>query len=236
MGPPVAEAVEAHGVQQIGHLLRPLGPRHLAKPQGQLHVFLGRQPRKQRRLLEEEGRLAFHADLARPGPVEARDEVQERGLPTARGAHQADELALVDVEGDAVEGEGVGTGRAVDLGRAANDDRLLRHYWFVDSLGGNNGPRHPFTALLPSAFNTSLSRAMSTRPLRFGFCSRPTDRASVASLRSVPDSGSHVNVRSFHAEATTWLLSALPVSWAIDWLATCWACVGFSLMKFVAST
>src|SRR5205085_543964 len=116
------------------------------------------------------------------------------------------ELALVDVERDAVEGEGVGSGGAVHLGHALDVDRF--HADTVDFL---------------SAFRTSLRATTSTRPLRLEFLSSPTVSASVASLRSVPASGSHVKVRFFHAAAITALLRPLPVSWVMAWLAACWA-------------
>src|SRR5207248_7703126 len=146
-------------------------------------------------VLEEEGGRALDAELAGAGLVEAGDQVQQRGLAAAGGADQAHELALVDVERDAVEGEGVGAGRAVDRGHAGDVDRF-----------------HPDTASFPTVFRTWLSRTTSTKPLRLVFCRSPTAFASSASCRNVPASGSHVNVRFFQAASTTWLLRALPVS------------------------
>ena len=49
-------------------------------------------------------RLAVDRNLALGGRLEAADDVQERGLAAAGGTHDGDELILVDVEVDAVQG------------------------------------------------------------------------------------------------------------------------------------
>ena len=50
------------------------------------------------------GGLAENLDMALVGLLEAGDEAQAGGLARARGAEHGEELALGDVEGDAVDG------------------------------------------------------------------------------------------------------------------------------------
>ncbi|KAG1393634.1 hypothetical protein G6F59_014324 [Rhizopus arrhizus] len=47
--------------------------------------------------------LAFDADLAAAGVVQAADQVEQGGLARTGGAHQRDEVAARDVQGDAVQ-------------------------------------------------------------------------------------------------------------------------------------
>src|SRR3954447_15528985 len=54
--------------------------------------------------------------------VEARDQRQQRALAAAGGAQQADELALVDDQGDPVEGEQRVAARPVPLRDAVESD------------------------------------------------------------------------------------------------------------------
>ena len=56
-------------------------------------------------LLEHQGGAPVRPDAARARVVETRDQVEQRGLATARGPQEGDELARCDIEGDVVEDE-----------------------------------------------------------------------------------------------------------------------------------
>ena len=79
-------------------------------------VVAHRQPGKQRRFLEHHGAVRARAGAARRAVesaaagrlLEARDDVEQRGLAAARGPEQRDELAVAD--------------REVDAGRAPSPD------------------------------------------------------------------------------------------------------------------
>ena len=69
--------------------------------------------------------LAADPDLAGGGRDEAADHVQRRRLTAAGGAEQAEELALLDVEGRRLEREV----RAVPLRDSFQPDRGVAHAW-----------------------------------------------------------------------------------------------------------
>src|SRR6478736_5750070 len=103
------------------------GCRHADELEPQLDVPLHRQPREQGRLLEEHrpvgprpgDRPAVEEGLPGAGHDQAREDVQQRGLPAPTRAKQADELALRDLEGQAI-GRGYGFARC----RPAGDDDI----------------------------------------------------------------------------------------------------------------
>src|SRR6185503_13291791 len=94
---------------------RPLGLRHVAHAQREAHVLLGAEPRQERRarVLEEHDailaraahRRALEVHAAAARLLEAGEDIEQRRLAAARGAEQAEELALRDFEIDAVERE-----------------------------------------------------------------------------------------------------------------------------------
>ena len=105
-GPVLGEAVQAHELQQLGHLgLAFLGAA--ARGQADGDVGLQRVPRQQPRFLEREGaagidavdRRAVDEDGAGAGGVQARCCAQERGLAAAARAQDGEDLAGGDVEG-----------------------------------------------------------------------------------------------------------------------------------------
>jgi len=67
--------------------------------------------------------LAFDLDLARRRRVEAADEIEQRGLARARRPHQRDEVALGDVEVDAVQHFDLLRSALVGLGESAGGDQ-----------------------------------------------------------------------------------------------------------------
>ena len=60
--------------------------------------------------------LAVEPVLARAGPVEAAEDVHQRGLAGARGAHQRDHLAAGDGQRDALEHRDVDFAQVIGLG------------------------------------------------------------------------------------------------------------------------
>jgi hypothetical protein len=115
----VGEPVELHEIEQLFHpgadrgLLFPDRARLHAQAEGDVleHCHVA----EQRVVLEHEADvpltralrqcvLAVEGDFARIRPVEAGDDPQQRGLAGARGSEQRQQLAIVDLEVDAVEG------------------------------------------------------------------------------------------------------------------------------------
>ena len=70
--------------------------------------------------------LAVHDHLAARGPVEPGDQVQERGLARARGAHQRQKLAFPDGNIEVHQNRNPELVASVFLVNAAQDDR--RHF------------------------------------------------------------------------------------------------------------
>src|SRR2546426_9721166 len=103
-----------------------LGARHALDHGAELHVLDGRAPGEERVLLEDHPAIgarvgdlaAVHEDIARGGLDEARDHVEQRGLPAARWTEEAGEAVLRQLEADLVEGERalrVALGHPLDL-------------------------------------------------------------------------------------------------------------------------
>ena len=106
-------AGQADDSQRRHDVLAPLAPRQVREQERQLDVLERRQDRDQVIGLEDEADvvgppagdlrlgevaqvLAVHDHLAAGGPVEPGDQVQERGLARARGAHERQELPFAD--------------------------------------------------------------------------------------------------------------------------------------------
>src|SRR4051812_45361664 len=105
--PLAALAAEVDHLEQPLGLGAALGLADAAGAQRQLDVGRGGQPRQQRRLLEHQGRaLGRDLDRAGRGGQEARHDVEQRRLAAAGGAEQADELARLDGEVDALQDRG----------------------------------------------------------------------------------------------------------------------------------
>ena len=115
----------------------PLGGRQIGEQQRQLHVPLRRQRGQQVVELEDEAHVrgapggqlapgqaidapALHDDDPAGRRVEPADQIQERGLAGSRWAHQRHEVALGDVEVDAVQRLDPLASAAIDLGHAAD--------------------------------------------------------------------------------------------------------------------
>src|SRR5262249_21644203 len=109
-------------------------------------------------------RLAVEVVAALGGRVEAAEEVHQRRLATARGAHDGEVLAAVDVEVDAVEGVDLLGAHLVHLAHVAQLDQ--RHQSPL-SLSSSPFLLPPFSFFPFSAFCTCtaspLSRVLTTR-------------------------------------------------------------------------
>src|SRR5262249_6513141 len=83
--------------KQLAGAMPPLLLRHAPGSQRELDVARRRQPGQQPGLLEHHRHPpAADAHVACGGRVEAGDQREQRALPAARGADQADELAVAD--------------------------------------------------------------------------------------------------------------------------------------------
>ena len=122
-------AGQAHELERLGRAAAALLARDLGDLEAVLDVVADRHVREQRVVLEDRvdvarvGRQAgdvgaAQLDRAGVGDREAGDQPQRRRLARAGGAEQREELALGDVEVDAVDGGEV----AVALGQAAQAD------------------------------------------------------------------------------------------------------------------
>src|SRR5438093_13604395 len=94
-----AESAEMHHLQQRRDNLlavRPLDPSQL---QREIDVLLDREPWKQRWFLKDQRRTTT-TDLDRSGRrlVQPREHAEQSRLAASRGAHQAQELAELDVQ------------------------------------------------------------------------------------------------------------------------------------------
>ncbi|EWS81503.1 hypothetical protein BF93_16460 [Brachybacterium phenoliresistens] len=150
VGPLVAEVAEAH---QLEVLLRALGALLLgdaADPHAQRHVLAHREPRVEVRLLEDDAapraragdRLAGAAGGPAGGREEAGDDLEQRRLPAARGADDADELPAGDVQ--------VGLGERVDDLAAVGDVALGDPLEGDQRLGGGRRRAHRETSSIAS--------------------------------------------------------------------------------------
>ena len=114
---------DVHALEYVAYHLLALGGLDLHVDEGQLHVLEHVQLIDEVEALEYEAYVAFavlgalflfqRADflaeelvLARGGVVEEAEDVEKGGLAAAGGAHDGNELTLLDVERDVVEGYG----------------------------------------------------------------------------------------------------------------------------------
>ena len=123
-------ALEAHEPDEpVGDLLDLLA-RQLPLAGAETDVLSHRHPREQRIVLEYHAavaagaghRLALHCDLAGGRLLETGDDAQQGRLAAARGADQADELAVADRQVDAGKGVDVAIADLEALGDAADRD------------------------------------------------------------------------------------------------------------------
>ena len=102
------EARQIHELHQGARLVPVARSLHV---HGQTHVLERRRPGQERVLLKHVAdaracAVVFdsrHAGAALGGRQEPRDDVEHGGLAAARGAHDGDELAVVDGQADAIE-------------------------------------------------------------------------------------------------------------------------------------
>ncbi len=119
----VAVLLDVQRLHHLCHARLALGLGHLAQPQAKVGVPLDRQVRPERIGLEHQphpalfraeeatfrravNHLIAHADLAAGQALKPRDHAQRRGLSAARGAQQAHELAVADLQVQVVHGQG----------------------------------------------------------------------------------------------------------------------------------
>src|SRR5258705_9327496 len=69
--------------------------------------------------------VAVHGDASRGGDVEAAEEIEQRGLTGAAGAHEGHEIALVHVEIQALQDLDFLAATAVGFVQTANLDETL---------------------------------------------------------------------------------------------------------------
>ena len=110
----VLEADEAADLQITSRDGRALGRAEAERLEHERHVLLERQPRQQAIFLEDDAdlvlvrlpghdRLAVERDAAARGRLEAADDPQQRGLATAVGPEETDELARLHPKRDAID-------------------------------------------------------------------------------------------------------------------------------------
>src|SRR5262249_54274114 len=110
----VLEADEAAHLQIASRDGRALGRAEAERLEHECHVLLERQPRQQAIFLEDDAdlvlvrlpghdRLAVERDVAARGWLEAADDPQQRGLATAVGPEETDELARLHPKRDAID-------------------------------------------------------------------------------------------------------------------------------------
>ncbi len=117
MGIVVAERVQLHQLQHLVDTRIALGTADPGDLQGQAHVGLHAAPVEQHRRLEDDAVVAVEASLVRAlavdldgagaGLDEVAHDTQQGRLAAARGTDERDELAGLDVEVDALQGDGV---------------------------------------------------------------------------------------------------------------------------------
>ena len=120
-------------------------PTELAVQERQLDVLHRRSPRQQIETLKDESDLRVADDRtriaiergnidaienvrARGRPIEAAEDVHERRFSGPGGAHDGDELSLVDIEIDAGERVNLDLAHCVDLRQISNLDDFAGHY------------------------------------------------------------------------------------------------------------
>src|SRR5688500_10572246 len=189
---PVAEALAEpeHAEQPLG-ARAPLGGGHAGVHRRHLDVArrarggdqvvaleheaegLAPQPRQ---LVAAERRhvLAVEEVLAAAGPVEAAEDVHERGLARARGAHDGDELAGADVEVDAVQHLDL---ELAVLERLRNPFQLDHRRGPIFGMRAAEAARAPCGARSPVSTRSPGSRPAST-------CAMTRLRVPICTLRS----------------------------------------------------
>ncbi len=120
----VSKVLEMYEAKELVNSGLPRSTAHSAQAQCEFDVVPGRKPREQGCLLEKERRLSFDLDRPVLGLVQPRDQVEERCLPAPRRSHEAAQLALGNVQRQAVEGKGMRTGRSVNLRYVGYDDSI----------------------------------------------------------------------------------------------------------------
>ena len=147
LGIGVLEAVQADQVDGLEGALAPLRRGDAQGLEPDLHVFQHGQPGEQGEALEHHGHplwrtvdgLALPGDVPAPGPGEACDDPQQGGLAGAGAAQEADDLALPQLEIDAVQHQEV-IGLALGIGLADVLD-VQHHGPGLWALGGRRGRR-----------------------------------------------------------------------------------------------
>ena len=142
----VGERRDLEGLQHLRDALGDLDLGLLQHLEAKAHLPGDGHVREQREVLEHHGDvalprripgrlLAADQDAAVVGLLEAGDAAQRRGLAAARGAEQADELSLLDLERDAVDGGEV----AVALPDAAQLEIELRPCHHLERMSQVSG-------------------------------------------------------------------------------------------------
>src|SRR4051794_24974109 len=143
----VLASFEADAMQRIHRRLVALfaRPAEVSVDERELDVFDGRRAREQIETLKDEPDLRVADDgalvaverrdvdavefvRAVGGTVEAAEDVHQRRLAGAGGAHHGDELPLIDEEVDASERAHFDLAHRIDLGQALDFDDFIRHY------------------------------------------------------------------------------------------------------------
>src|SRR5262249_14780721 len=173
---------EAHDLERGERALAPLALRERGEQERQLHVLGRVQDRDQVVELEDEAHVVAAAgreralggwpdlgarddDLARGRAVDARDQVEERRLARARGAHQGYELALGHLEVDAVEDHDLLAVPLVDLSDLRDAHHRASRPRVRALLRRRRRCRaHPFTLTESPSFNVSGGRDTRTSP------------------------------------------------------------------------
>src|SRR6267143_1034504 len=86
------EAIEMNAMQQLSSGALALRMLDTAQLERKLDVARGGEPRQQRRLLEDQRHMAVHMRPPARWMLQTREDVQQRALARARGAHHANEL------------------------------------------------------------------------------------------------------------------------------------------------
>src|SRR5712691_3035912 len=132
----VLVALEPDQSEEIARTPAALGYRKSEDFRREEHVVDDAPPLQQQRLLEHHAdiargieRLRARADrhLAGIEWMQARENLQQRGLAAAGGAHERDELAHLDVEARLRDGQEIRSSRAVDLLHAGEMDERFAH-------------------------------------------------------------------------------------------------------------
>jgi hypothetical protein len=138
-----AAILQADQLQRDASIALALGAVEARQQQRQFDVFLRRQHRHQVIELEDEtdvvaaprrqlpgahrvDALPVDVNLTAAGRIQSADQVEQRRLARTRWAHQRDEVALVDVQVDAVQHLDLFRAALVGLGEVANADQC-RH-------------------------------------------------------------------------------------------------------------